>query len=79
MVRSQVTRARSGAEGKPKLFKDLAFDQPLPAAGDAAVESTVRELYRRLLARDPTGRTWSMSPRSPLLMTTALCSSEVRT
>jgi hypothetical protein len=46
-------RAQLDAEDKPKVFTALAFDKPLPAADDAAVQSTVRTLYRRLLARDP--------------------------
>lgn len=46
-------RAQLDAEDKPKVFTALAFDKPLPAAENAAVQSTVRALYRRLLARDP--------------------------
>lgn len=47
------TRARLDAEGKPKVFSALAFDQPLPAANAPAIADTIRGLYRRLLARDP--------------------------
>lgn len=46
-------RAQLDAEGDPKVFKELKFEEPLPAADDDAVKSTVVELYRRLLARDP--------------------------
>lgn len=47
------TRARMDAESKPAVFRALAFDQPLPAANAAAITDTIRDLYRRLLARDP--------------------------
>lgn len=47
------TRARLDSEGKPKVFRALAFDKPLPAANAAAITDTIRGLYQRLLARDP--------------------------
>jgi hypothetical protein len=47
------TRAERDAHGRAEVFTKLKFDQPLPAADDPAIRDTVVELYRRLLARDP--------------------------
>jgi hypothetical protein len=50
------TRARLDAEGAPQVFTALALNGPLPPADDPAIATTIRDLYRRLLARDPTPR-----------------------
>jgi hypothetical protein len=50
------TRARLDAEGAPQVFTALDFKAPLPSADDPAIAATIRELYRRLLARDPSQR-----------------------
>lgn len=47
------TRAERDAQGRPEVFSKLRFDRPLPAADDPAIRDTVVDLYRRLLARDP--------------------------
>jgi hypothetical protein len=54
------TRATRDAEGSPKVFTQLSFDQPLPAADDAAVTATVSDLYKRLLAREPSAEELSL-------------------
>lgn len=46
-------RARLDAEGQAKVFGGLNFDKPLPASNAAPIKDTIRDLYRRLLARDP--------------------------
>jgi hypothetical protein len=50
------TRARLDGEGAPQVFTALALNGPLPPADDPAIATTIRDLYRRLLARDPTPR-----------------------
>lgn len=48
-----TVRARLDREGKPEVFSALNLNGPLPAAGDPALATTITDLYRRFLARDP--------------------------
>jgi hypothetical protein len=50
------TRARLDAEGKPEVFTALDLKAPLPPASDPQITNTIRDLYRRFLARDPAPR-----------------------
>jgi hypothetical protein len=49
-------RARLDAEGAPQVFTALDLHGPLPPPHDPAIATTIRDLYRRLLARDPAPR-----------------------
>jgi hypothetical protein len=49
-------RARLDAQAAPQVFTALDFKAALPAANDPAIATTVRDLYQRLLARDPAPR-----------------------
>lgn len=50
------TRARLDAEGKAEVFTALDLKAPLPPANDPKIATTIRDLYRRFLARDPAPR-----------------------
>ncbi|MFM2418990.1 MAG: hypothetical protein RL385_3713 [Pseudomonadota bacterium] len=47
------TRARMDSATKPEVFAALDFRAALPARNDPAIAATIRDLYRRFLARDP--------------------------
>lgn len=50
------TRARLDAAGDKQVFTALDLHGPLPPSGDPAVASTIGDLYRTFLARDPDPR-----------------------
>lgn len=46
-------RVQADQNGEPRVFRDLDFSSPAPAADSDAFRATVTTLYQRLLARDP--------------------------
>lgn len=53
LLRACAARVRLDAAGPPVLFSELPLGGPMAGAAEAAIDSTVTTLYRRLLARDP--------------------------
>lgn len=47
-------RVRADKEKRPEVFSELDLKGPAPSPKDPAVEATIRELFQRFLARDPT-------------------------
>lgn len=52
----RVALDRAAPVGQAVVFKGLDLNGPAPVASESAVSTTVVELYRRLLARDPSPR-----------------------
>jgi hypothetical protein len=50
----RVALDRAAPAGQAVVFKALDLNGPAPAAEDPATSATITELYRRLLARNPT-------------------------
>ncbi|HWO11210.1 MAG TPA: hypothetical protein VNN80_17065 [Polyangiaceae bacterium] len=49
----RVALDRQAPAGQAAVFKALDLNGPAPAPGDAAVATTITDLYHRLLAREP--------------------------